>query len=428
MNITGDYLRLAYHLPKPGERLSDQLAGDTVRAAALVAALRRTGAPVDIHEAGGSRSAQLAVKGYRASLKRFLPRRLVLPLRDAVRIALSVRQGERLGRDLSLCRPNAILETHNCLSLSGLRASRRTGLPLIVDDVAPPWEADEIGGVGLRSLHRHVFDALSRHAMLMIAVNDTLAECLLESGVPAEKIAIVENGTDLQRFKPASDRMAKRRHLDIRSSAPVLAFVGSFQGYHRVEMLVAAFCALKSKDPILLMVGDGPGKAECESMVRQRGLSDRVRFFGRLPNDEVPAVLAAADIAVLPATTDYGNPMKLYDYLAMGAAIVAPDKPTVRDVVTHNHNALLFAPDDRQALTSALNTVIGNGELRARLSANALAERPHIGWDARARSLLSAIETALARNPPVVVGRHRAENAGAAMPPQPAVANWDRQR
>jgi glycosyltransferase involved in cell wall biosynthesis len=259
----------------------------------------------------------------------------------------------------------------------------------------------------------------------MIAVNSTLAQCLFDSGVPAEKIAVVENGADLQRFKPAADRTAERCRLGIDADTPVVAFEGSFQAYHRAASLVAAFAGLRSRNATLIMIGDGPGKADCEALVRQAGLADRVRFVGRLPNDEVPAVLAAADIAVLPATTDYCNPMKLYEYLAMGLAIVAPDKPTVRDVVTHNHNALLFAPDDGQTFASALNTVIANGELRARLSANALAERPHIGWDARACSLLSAIETALARETAAVVGQDLAVNVGAAMP-QPAAANWDR--
>jgi len=87
---------------------------------------------------------------------------------------------------------------------------------------------------------------------------------------------------------------------------------------------------------------------------------------------------------------------------------------------------LLFAPDDRQALASALNMVIGDGELRARLSANALAKRPHIGWDARARSLLSAIEAVLAGNVSDIAGRKSTATAGAAMPPQPAVANCHR--
>jgi glycosyltransferase involved in cell wall biosynthesis len=426
MSIPGDYLGFAYHLPKPGERLNDQRAGDTVRASALVAALNRIGVPVEIHEAAGSCSAQLAVNGYRAGFKQLLPRRLVLPLRDAARIALSVRQGERLGRELSLSRPDAILETHNCLSLSGLRASRRAGLPLIVDDVAPPWEADEIGGVGLRSLHRRVFDALSLRSALMIAVNATMAECLIESGVPAEKIAVVENGADLHRFKPAADRAVARRRLAIDADIPVLAFVGSFQAYHRAASLIAAFAALPSQIAMLIMIGDGPGKAECEARVRQAGLTDRVRFFGRLPNDEVPAVLGAADIAVLPATNDYGNPMKLYEYLAMGLTVVAPDKPTVRDVVTHNRNAFLFAPDDRQALVSALGTVIDGDELRVRLSANALAERQHIGWDVRARTLVSAIETALARSVSATAGQNRAAGAGAVVPAQSAVAKWER--
>lgn len=424
MSIPDDHLGIAYHLPKPGERLSDQRAGDTVRASALLAGLDRIGAPAEIYEAVGGRSVQLAVKGYRTGIKRFLPRQLVLPFRDAARIALSARQGERLGRDLAISRSDIILETHNCLSLSGLRASRRSGLPLIVDDVAPPWEADEIGGVGLRSLHRRVFAALSRHSALMIAVNSTLAECLAKAGVPTEKIAIVENGADLDRFKPPADRTAQCRHLAINTESPVLAFVGSFQAFHRAASLIAAFASLPSRNATLLMIGDGPGKAECESMVSQAGLTNRVRFFGRLPNDEVPAVLAAADIAVLPATTDYCNPMKLYEYLAMGLAIVAPDKPTVRDIVTHNHSAFLFAPNDKDALAFALNTVIGDEGLRARLSANALSGRAHIGWDARAQSLLSAIEAVLARNAPAASGTIEAGQSPGAMQPRPELANW----
>ena len=426
MSIPVDHLQFAYHLPKPGERLSDQRAGDTVRACALMDALGRIGVPVEIYEAAGSGATQLAVKGYRAGFKQLLPGSLVLPLRDAARVALSARQGERLGRHLSKSRPDAILETHNCLSLSGLRASRRAGVPLIVDDVAPPWEADDIGGVGLRPLHRRVFKALSRRSTLMIAVNGTMAECLIEAGVPAGKIAVVENGADLHRFKPAADRAGERRRLAIDAGAPVLAFVGSFQAYHRAASLIAAFAALPFQSATLIMIGDGPGKAECETLARQAGLADRIRFLGRLPNDAVPAVLAAADIAVLPATNDYGNPMKLYEYLAMGLAVVAPDKPTVRDVVTHDRNALLFTPDDRQALTSALSMAVGDGEMRARFSANALAERSHIGWDARAQTLLSAIESALAGNAMAGAGRHPATGLRADRQPLPAIAGWGR--
>jgi glycosyltransferase involved in cell wall biosynthesis len=118
--------------------------------------------------------------------------------------------------------------------------------------------------------------------------------------------------------------------------------------------------------------------------------------------------------------------MKLYEYLAMGLTVVAPDKPTVRDVVTHNRNAFLFAPDDRQALVSALGTVIDGDELRVRLSANVLAERQHIGWDVRARTLVSAIETALARSVSATAGQNRAAGAGAVVPAQSAVAKWER--
>jgi glycosyltransferase involved in cell wall biosynthesis len=133
-------------------------------------------------------------------------------------------------------------------------------------------------------------------------------------------------------------------------------------------------------------------------MAEALGVGDRCTFTGAVPNEEVAAHLQAADIAVLPATGDHCNPMKLYEYLALGLAIVAPDQETLREVVTDGDDAWLFTRDDPAALLGAIDGLVHDDLARARLCASAAAGAARHGWIERGRALEGALlEAAEAR-------------------------------
>jgi len=94
-------------------------------------------------------------------------------------------------------------------------------------------------------------------------------------------------------------------------------------------------------------------------------------------------VLPAFDIALQPDVTQYASPLKLFEYMFFGQAIVAPDTPNIREILTHDHNALLVSPKDPDALAVALQRLCREPELRERLGQNALATlwKKELTWD-----------------------------------------------
>lgn len=97
--------------------------------------------------------------------------------------------------------------------------------------------------------------------------------------------------------------------------------------------------------------------------------------------------MAAFDIALQPAVVDYASPLKLFEYLALGKAIVAPRQPNLQEVLADGQNALLFDPTDPQALALALDRLAGDPALRATLATAALAtiREKRLTWRENAR-------------------------------------------
>ena len=108
------------------------------------------------------------------------------------------------------------------------------------------------------------------------------------------------------------------------------------------------------------------------------GLGARVHFTGLVEHHAVPGHVAGFDIALQPQVVAYASPLKIFDYMAAGRAIVAPDQPNIREILEHGRTALLFDPeapfDSPTGLWAAIRQLAGDAGLRARLGAAARAE------------------------------------------------------
>jgi glycosyltransferase involved in cell wall biosynthesis len=130
-------------------------------------------------------------------------------------------------------------------------------------------------------------------------------------------------------------------------------------------------------------------------------LAERVHFTGVVPRSEVPGHVAAFDIALQPAVTPYASPLKLFEYLALGKAIIAPRMPNIQEVLRDGHNAVLFDPADDASFARALTRLSADAALRQRLQALARATIGELGltWHANARRV-AALSLALQRGQP----------------------------
>jgi glycosyltransferase involved in cell wall biosynthesis len=149
----------------------------------------------------------------------------------------------------------------------------------------------------------------------------------------------------------------------------------------------------------LLLVGDGPARPALERLIAQHDLTRAVVLTGPVAHEEIPAHIAAMDVAVQPRAPDYACPMKIIEYMAMAKCIVAPDQANIREIVTDGENGLLFAPGDASALRRALLRVTGDPAQRVALGQKALETISSRGllWTKNAERALELARTSAIR-------------------------------
>ncbi len=279
----------------------------------------------------------------------------------------------------------------------GAAAARRLGVPAVLEVNAPM--AHELGrtrGLALPRLARRVEARALKSADLVCVVTAVLGDMLLELGVERERLLVTPNGVDLERYG-GGDRRAARAELGLtcEPSAVVLGFVGYYRDWHRLDLAIDALASAPLAGAHLALVGEGPAHEALLARAAQAGVGARVHFCGPRPHERVPALLAAFDVALVPAINPYASPLKLHEYMAAELALVAPDQPNLREVLEPGRNALLFPPGDGAALTAALGRLCADPALRAQLgrAARATVVERDLTWRGNARRIAAAVAT-----------------------------------
>jgi glycosyltransferase involved in cell wall biosynthesis len=150
----------------------------------------------------------------------------------------------------------------------------------------------------------------------------------------------------------------------------VATFVGRLIDGKGVADLIEAFGGLAHEQALLCVVGDGPRREELEALCAARGLRGRCRFTGCQPEGRALELIRASDAIVNPSYTE-GLPTSVLEAALLGRAIVASDVGGTPEVVSDRHSALLVGAGDVEALRAALDELLADPELRARLGRTA---------------------------------------------------------
>ena len=283
-----------------------------------------------------------------------------------------------LPRLLSRCRsdrPAVIYERYALFNAAGVLAGRLTGTPVVleVNETAGVDRTRQGKRLALGWLARWLEDRILRAATGVVVVSGYLSDYVQQAGVPAERVRVTPNAADATRFDPAAvDGRALRRRLGLEGSV-VIGFAGSFTKWNGTDLLLEAAGRLMAERPEvkLLLVGDGARRSAAEEQARALNIADRVVFTGKLPHAEIPAYMAAMDIGVMPASNVYGSPMKVFEYMAMGCAAVAPRYRPLEEAIDSGEDGLLFEPQSAESLYGSLKALVEDEELRCRLGRRA---------------------------------------------------------
>lgn len=310
---------------------------------------------------------------------------------EILELAYSLVAYRKLAAAAREFKPDVVYERYNLYLLSGLMLKRRFKLPLILEVNAPlVYERIRHGGLGLPALGRWAEARVWRGADVVLPVTEVLAGHVIERGVPADRIVVIPNGINEEHFAQAPTREAAQAAIGW-SGATVLGFTGFVRDWHGVDKVVRWIASPAAPaEARLLVVGDGPARADLEALAQSLKVADRVRFTGVVPRDQVPSLVAAFDVALQPAVVAYASPLKLFEYLALGKAVIGPRQPNLEEILSDGDNALLFDGDRPGALEEVLTTLCHDTALRERiaLGAKQTIARRGLTWDANAAKVV----------------------------------------
>jgi glycosyltransferase involved in cell wall biosynthesis len=266
-----------------------------------------------------------------------------------------------------------IYERYALDAVCGVLASRRFGVPLVLE-VNGPWQDHSASSkpLWLNRLARRLQRWACANSTHTIAVTAALQELLVQEGVPERQITVMHNAVDARVCHPQVSGAEVRRRYRLDRHL-VAGFVGWLRDWHGLEGLIEALHAsdLVARGLRLLIVGSGPSLAPVQRRVRACGLDEAIILTGPVAHQDVPAHIAALDIALQPRATAYACPMKLVEYMAMGRCIVAPDQPNIRELVRDGVSARLFPPEDYARLVELIAELMASPAERAMLGRNA---------------------------------------------------------
>jgi glycosyltransferase involved in cell wall biosynthesis len=226
----------------------------------------------------------------------------------------------------------------------------------------------------------------------VVTTGEAIRSALIrEIGVAPSRVTSIPTGVDPVRYAPRDKREA-RRWLRLPESAPLVGICATLRSWKGHRFLIDAMPLLAHRDAQLVIVGDGPQRVALERQVAALGLRDRVRLIGN-QNDVAPW-LAAFDVFALPSYADEGVPQALVQAMFVGAPCVTTDAGAIGEAAIADVTALVVAKENTIALAAAIDRLLGDPALAARLL-TAARERVAAKFDLA--SMLDHMETVFRR-------------------------------
>lgn len=245
-------------------------------------------------------------------------------------------------------RPYLIYERYALYTVAGIIASKIFRIPLLLEVNAPlSYEKKKYGELALPDLAKKIERWICLHSYKTIVVSTPLKKMLQDIGVPQNHLVVISNGINPRTFNPDIDGSTVRKRFGLDGKI-VLGFVGWFRKWHGLEDLLRAYVKyhMKEKNIHLLLVGDGPAYKDLEAYACENGMLEKgVTLTGPVARKDIPSYIAAFDLALQPDVTDYASPIKLFEYMAMGKGVIAPNKDNIKEIVGETYEALFKSGD-----------------------------------------------------------------------------------
>jgi PEP-CTERM/exosortase A-associated glycosyltransferase len=248
-----------------------------------------------------------------------------------------------------------LIDAHSSVlnGIAGYKTARAYKVPLLYE-IRAFWEDAAVDqgktqeGSWRYNYTRHLETDIARKANRVTVICDGLKKDLMERGIPEDKITVIPNGVDIDRFQPAAEpdqELVTKYRL---KGHRVIGFIGTFFRFEGLDLLIKAARAIATRDRNVrfLLVGGGEMAVELQDRVREYGLTDVVLFSGRVPHEDVTRYYSLIDILVYPRIsrriTELVTPLKPLEAMALKKIIIGSNVGGIKELVHNDVNGILF--------------------------------------------------------------------------------------
>ncbi len=332
-------------------------------------------------------------KGLKARVLGFLSRNLPQSMFEILEIIYNAEAYLKIKTAIQTTQIKFIYERYAFFSVAGSYLAEKFEIPFVV-------EANEIAGykrvrrqcfVGLaQRMEQKIFD----RATAILVVSEFLKEEIKKLDIDSKKIFVIPNAVDPKEFSLNISPESLKKRFGVPSETVTFGFIGWFVAWHNIELLIDVFAEVaQGRKVLLFLVGDGVLKEELLKRIRAKGVEDKVIFTGAVPYKQIPEYISLMDICVIPGSNEYRSPIKLFEYMAMAKAVVAPRLKPIESIVTHEQEGMLFEPDNADSLRKIFLKLLPSTETRRRLGENARRKiLEHHTWLHNAQRVVDIVE------------------------------------
>lgn len=221
------------------------------------------------------------------------------------------------------------------------------------------------------------------------AISESTADDLARRGIPRSTVAVIYPGIDTVSYTPDAS---------VRSPTPVFSYLGRLKKYKGVHFVIRAFAALGAPTAVLEIAGAGDYRTELEALAKSLDLGDRVRFLGRISEDEKLALLRRS-WALVFASPKEGWGITNLEAAACATPVVASNSPGIRESVRDGETGFLVPHGDVAAMAAAMRRLAESPDLVATLGGQARVFSETFTWERAASETEHHLAGVIARAP-----------------------------
>lgn len=294
-------------------------------------------------------------------------------------IHYNLRVIRKLGETVRKFHPTLLYQRHSIQNFAGGVIAKRFQIPLVLEaNDSEVWIKKHWSRLVFEKLAVRCEETALQLADRIAVISKGVREQLDPYNIEEKRYIYNPNGVDPEEFHPDIDGSAVRKQYGFTDEI-VVGFIGTFTRWHGVETLFqAAEIVAKNNTHIrFLFIGEGDLRTTLQHRAQEQGLAQTCTFTGLVPHHQAAPHLAACDILVSPhlgfedGTKFFGSPTKLFEYMAMGKAIVASKLEQIGEIITDGVNGFHMAPGNAQQLSELIVRLANDEALRKRLGAQA---------------------------------------------------------